>query len=39
VDWITLRDGQIQTWRVYQDSMEFMVSLGLIDDPAAVAAT
>jgi hypothetical protein len=39
VDWITLRDGRIHTWRVYQDTADFMASLGLMDEPAATPAT
>ena len=34
VDWIKVTDGQVASWRVYQDTMGFLVDLGLMPEPA-----
>ncbi|MFL5823883.1 MAG: ester cyclase [Solirubrobacteraceae bacterium] len=34
VDWIKIRDGKIASWRVYQDTLPFLVGLGLMPEGA-----
>ena len=38
VDFMTVENGQITTWRVYIDTMEFMRQLGLMPEPAQAAS-
>jgi predicted ester cyclase len=35
VEWIKLRDGKIASWRVYQDMVPFLTTLGLMPEAAA----
>jgi steroid delta-isomerase-like uncharacterized protein len=35
VDWINVRNGQLTSWKVYQDTVPFLTALGLLPEPAA----